>query len=112
MATYVEARTEAARTDAARNPGMPLDLARVEGVRVNRSAVEGRAATLPARRTVKKEWQAAGGLRALNRIQPPTPFGDVTPGSLQPSVAQARSPPPPVLLGRAAVSGLGGPRGR
>src|SRR5262249_19880147 len=53
---------------AARNPGMPLDLARIEAVQVNRSAVERRAATLPARRTVKKEWQAAWLLRAITCI--------------------------------------------
>ena len=76
MATYVEARTEAARTDAARNPGMPLELALVEGVRVNRSAVERRAATLPARRTVKKEWQAAWLLRALTCIDLTTLAGE------------------------------------
>ncbi len=40
------------------NPGLPFDLEAVLALRVNRSAVERRAATLPARRTVKKEWQA------------------------------------------------------
>ena len=34
---------------------MPLELDWVEAVRVNLSAAERRAATLPARRTVKKE---------------------------------------------------------
>src|SRR5687768_17946662 len=48
-----------------RNPGMPLELEWLEEVRVNRSAVERRAATLRARRTVKKEWQAAWLLRAV-----------------------------------------------
>ncbi|MBC8063809.1 MAG: deoxyribose-phosphate aldolase, partial [Chlorobia bacterium] len=42
-----------------RNPGIPLDLDWVESIQVNRSAVERRAATLPGRRTVKKQWQAA-----------------------------------------------------
>ena len=42
-----------------RNPGIPLDLDLIRAIRVNRSAVERRAATLPRRRTVKKEWQAA-----------------------------------------------------
>ena len=49
----------------ARNPGMPLDMGWVRQVRVNRSAVERRAATMVARRTVKKEWQAAWLLRAI-----------------------------------------------
>jgi deoxyribose-phosphate aldolase len=34
-----------------RNPGMPLDLDIVRAIRVNRSAVERRAARLPTRRT-------------------------------------------------------------
>ena len=42
-----------------RNPGTALELDWVRDVRVNRSAVERRAATLPGRRSVKKEWQAA-----------------------------------------------------
>ena len=37
-----------------RNAGIPLDLDLVRALRINRSAVERRAATLPARRTVKK----------------------------------------------------------
>ena len=39
-----------------RNPGTALDLDVVRALRVNRSAVERRAATIPTRRTVKKEW--------------------------------------------------------
>ena len=42
-----------------RNPGMPLDLDWVMGAHVNKSAVERRVDSLPKRRTVKKDWQAA-----------------------------------------------------
>ncbi len=42
--------------EVARNPGTALDLDHVLALRVNRSAVERRAATIPTRRTVKKEW--------------------------------------------------------
>jgi deoxyribose-phosphate aldolase len=42
-----------------RNPGIPLDLAWVRDIRINRSAVERRAATLVTRRTVKLDWQVA-----------------------------------------------------
>ena len=52
----------------ARNPGMPLDMDWVRQVRVNRSAVERRAATITTRRTVKKEWLAAWLLRAITCI--------------------------------------------
>ena len=44
----------------ARNEGMPLDLSWLRDARVNRSAVERRAATLGTRRTVKKDWQRPG----------------------------------------------------
>ena len=58
-----------------RNPGMPLDMDWVRQVRVNRSAVERRAATIPTRRTVKKEWQAAWLLRAVTCIDLTTSTG-------------------------------------
>ena len=51
-----------------RNPGTPLDLDWVYDARVNRSAVERRTATLPGRRSIKKEWQAAWLLKAVSLI--------------------------------------------
>src|SRR5690606_31630817 len=48
-----------------RNPGFPLDLGWVDAIRMNRSALERRAATIGTRRTVKKDWQAAWLLRAI-----------------------------------------------
>jgi len=76
----------------ARNPGMPLDLGWTHSVRVNRSAVERRAATLVARRTVKKEWQAAWLLRAITVIDLTTLAGDDTPGTVRRLCAKARQP--------------------
>ena len=83
-----------------RNPGTPLDLDWVSSVRVNRSAVERRAATLPGRRTVKKQWQAAWLLRAITLMDLTTLSGDVTPGNVKRLCAKARrlrypSRPPP-----------------
>src|ERR1700712_1730669 len=75
-----------------RNPGFPLDLALVRTLRVNRSAVERRALTLPARRTVKKEWQAAWLLRAVSCMDLTTLAGDDTPGNVRRLCAKARSP--------------------
>jgi deoxyribose-phosphate aldolase len=75
-----------------RNPGTALDLDWVEAVRVNRSAVERRAATLPARRTVKKEWQAAWLLRAVTLMDLTTLSGDDTPGTVRRLCAKARQP--------------------
>ena len=75
-----------------RNPGMPLDLDVVRALRVNRSAVERRAATLGTRRTVKKEWQAAWLLRAITLMDLTTLSGDDTPGNVQRLCAKARNP--------------------
>ena len=77
---------------AERNPGMPLDLDWIHRVQVNRSAVERRAATLPTRRTVKKEWQAAWLLRAITCIDLTTLAGDDTPGNVLRLCAKARQP--------------------
>jgi len=60
------------------NSGIPLDLNWVHEVRVNTSAVERRAQTQVARRTVKKEWQAAWLLRAITCMDLTTLSGDDT----------------------------------
>ncbi|HEY4306866.1 MAG TPA: deoxyribose-phosphate aldolase [Gemmatimonadaceae bacterium] len=75
-----------------RNPGMPLDLDVVRSIRVNRSAVERRAATMGTRRTVKKEWQAAWLLRAITLMDLTTLSGDDTPGNVRRLCAKARHP--------------------
>jgi len=75
-----------------RNPGMSLDMDWVRQVRVNLSAVERRAATLPARRTVKREWQAAWLLRAITCIDLTTLAGDDTPGNVLRLCDKARHP--------------------
>src|SRR5215471_17277163 len=75
-----------------RNPGIPLDLDLLRAIRINRSAVERRAATLPKRRTLKKEWQAAWLLRAVTCIDLTTLQGDDTPGNVLRLCAKARDP--------------------
>ena len=75
-----------------RNPGTALDLDVIRGIRVNRSAVERRGATIPTRRTVKKEWQAAWLLRAITLIDLTTLAGDDTPGNVRRLCAKARDP--------------------
>jgi len=75
-----------------RNPGMALELDWVEELRVNRSAVERRAATLRTRRTVKKQWQAAWLLRAVTLMDLTTLAGDDTPGRVRRLCAKARRP--------------------
>lgn len=85
-----------------RNAGTSLDLDVVRAIRVNRSAVERRAATIPTRRTVKKEWQAAWLLRAVTLIDLTTLSGDDTPGTVRRLCAKAQRP-----LRDDVVAGLG-----
>ena len=86
-----------------RNPGMPLDLDWVMGAHINKSAVERRVATLPLRRTVKKEWQAAWLLRAVTCIDLTTLAGDDTPGRVNRLCAKAKVPIRPDMLARLGV---------
>jgi len=91
-ARLTEAAPRLSDTHVERNPGTPLDLDIVRSLRVNRSAVERRAATIPTRRTVKKEWQAAWLLRAITMIDLTTLAGDDTPGNVRRLSAKAAHP--------------------
>ncbi len=59
---------------------------------VNRSASERRAATISARRSVKKEYQAAWLIRAIQCIDLTTLAGDDTAGRVRRLCAKARRP--------------------
>src|SRR2546426_4698983 len=93
--------------DGTRNAGAPLDLEAVLALRVNRSAVERRAATLPARRTVKKEWQAAWLLRAISCMDLTTLQGDDTPTNVLRLCAKAPHPVRRDVLAALGVADLG-----
>ncbi|ODT83219.1 MAG: deoxyribose-phosphate aldolase [Pelagibacterium sp. SCN 64-44] len=75
-----------------RNPGYPLDLDWVERIRMNRSALERRAGSIGARRTVKKDYQLAWLLRAITMIDLTTLNSDDTPGRVERLCAKARNP--------------------
>ena len=90
-----------------RNPVAAFDADLIESVRVNRSAAERRAATLPARRTVKKEWQAAWLVRAVQCIDLTTLSGDDTPGRVRRLCAKARQPVRQELLEAMGIGELG-----
>jgi deoxyribose-phosphate aldolase len=79
-------------SEEGRNPIIAYDGDVIESVRVNRSAAERRVATLPGRRTVKKEWQAAWLVRAIQCIDLTTLSGDDTPGRVRRLCAKARNP--------------------
>ena len=85
-------RTLRLHDGAERNPGMALRSEEIAAIRMNRSAVERRAATIPVRRTVKKEYQAAWLLRAISCIDLTTLSGDDTPGTVERLCAKARRP--------------------
>ncbi|HQZ72648.1 MAG TPA: deoxyribose-phosphate aldolase [Anaerolineae bacterium] len=93
--------------DPFRNPGIPLDLERVAAIRVNRSAVERRAASLLGRRSVKQAWQAAWLLRAITCIDLTTLGGDDTPGNVRRLCAKARRPVRADLLEALGAAHLG-----
>ena len=90
-----------------RNPVAALDLDLIESVRVNRSAAERRAASLPGRRTVKKQWQAAWLVRAIQCIDLTTLSGDDTPGRVRRLCAKARQPVRQELLEAMGIGDLG-----
>jgi deoxyribose-phosphate aldolase len=92
-----EARSERSRVAGTNqphpyNPAVPFSLDPVEAVRVNLSAAEHRTASLAGRRTVKKDWQAAWLVRALQCIDLTTLNGDDTEGRVRRLCAKARHP--------------------
>ncbi len=74
------------------NAGTPLDLARVRTVRVNQPAVARRVAGLNGSRSVKKVWQAAWLVKAIQCMDLTTLAGDDTPGRVRRLCAKARRP--------------------
>src|SRR5207244_6272329 len=89
------------------NTGIPLNLDWVRDVRVNTSAVERRAQSMVARRTVKKEWQAAWLLRAVTCMDLTTLSGDDTGERVRRLCAKARQPIQQELAQKLGVEGLG-----
>jgi deoxyribose-phosphate aldolase len=74
------------------NRGIPLNLDRIQQVRVNTSAVERRAQTHTTRRSVKKDFQAAWLLRAITCMDLTTLSGDDTDERVRRLCAKARQP--------------------
>ena len=76
----------------ARNPGQALDMDWVLSAQANTSAIERRCATLPGRRSVKKDYQAAWLLKAITCIDLTTLSGDDTEERVRRLCAKARQP--------------------
>ena len=85
-----------------RNPGMAFNPDLFGRIRINRSAVERRAATIGTRRTVKKDYQAAWLLKALSCMDLTTLAGDDTPGRVRRLCQKAKQP-----VRRDILEGLG-----
>lgn len=81
-----------------RNDGLPFDGSIIEKIKINRSAVERRAATISTRRSVKKQWQAAWLLKAISCIDLTTLAGDDTRGKVIRLCAKAKNPVRPDIL--------------
>ncbi|MFN3275179.1 MAG: deoxyribose-phosphate aldolase [Paracoccus sp. (in: a-proteobacteria)] len=88
------------------NPGTALRPDWFQGIRINTPAVERRAATLPSRRSLKKDHQAAWLLNAVRCIDLTTLAGDDTPDRVARLCAKARQPIDAGLLEAVGVTGL------
>src|SRR5712672_936045 len=89
-----------------KNTGIPLDLEWVKDVRVNTSAVERRAQTHVAQRTVKKDWQTAGRLRAIKYMELTKLSGDHTGERVRRLCAKGRKPIRQDLVEKLAIAEL------
>uniref|UniRef100_A0A2K6T197 deoxyribose-phosphate aldolase n=1 Tax=Saimiri boliviensis boliviensis TaxID=39432 RepID=A0A2K6T197_SAIBB len=77
---------------SARSRGTELDLSWISKIQVNHPAVLRRAEQIQARRTVKKEWQAAWLLKAVTFIDLTTLSGDDTSSNIQRLCYKAKYP--------------------
>jgi len=89
------------------NPGMELDTAWLEQVRVNLPAVRRRVESLAGRRTVKQQWQAAWLLRAVTCIDLTTLSGDDTSANTSRLCLKAARPVRKDLLEAMGMGGAG-----
>ena len=89
-----------------RNPCVPLDMDWVRRVQANTSAIERRCATLPGRRSIKKDHQAAWLLKAISLIDLTTLSGDDTERRVQRLCAKARQPVRAEMLEALGMDGL------
>jgi deoxyribose-phosphate aldolase len=89
------------------NAGIPLDLHWVREMQANTSAIERRAQSQVARRSVKKDWQAAWLLRAITCMDLTTLSGDDTDDRVRRLCAKARQPIQHDLVRKLGIEELG-----
>ena len=100
------AENRTAGTPLDRNTKGPLDLDWVQSIRANTSAIERRCATLPGRRSIKKDHQVAWLCRAISCIDLTTLSGDDTIARVRRLCAKARQPVRADLLAAIGMDGL------
>ena len=89
-----------------RNEGTALDLDWLASLQANTSAIERRAASLPGRRSVKKDYQAAWLCKAISLMDLTTLSGDDSEGRVRRLCAKARQPVAQSLLEAIGMEGL------
>jgi deoxyribose-phosphate aldolase len=99
-------KTQLPQVHLPRNDGIPLDLDWISRLQANTSAIERRASTLPGRRSVKKEFQAAWLLKAVTCIDLTTLSGDDTKGRVARLCAKAKQPIRADILNKLGMQGL------
>ena len=88
----IEPKATARNQHLKRNNGTPLHMEWFAQIQINLSASERRAATLTTRRSVKREYQAAWLVKALQCIDLTTLAGDDTDARVRRLCAKARQP--------------------
>jgi len=104
--TVATATTQLPQVHEPRNQVIPLDLDWVASVQANTSAIERRAASLPGRRSVKKDYQAAWLCKAVSLIDLTTLSGDDSEGRVRRLCAKARQPVSQDILEKLGMEGL------
>jgi len=104
--TSPRSETQLPQVGEPRNPGVPLDMDWVRRVQANTSAIERRCATLPGRRSIKKDHQAAWLLKAISLIDLTTLSGDDTERRVARLCAKARQPVRAEMLKALGMEGL------
>ncbi|MDX8351870.1 deoxyribose-phosphate aldolase [Cognatiyoonia sp. IB215182] len=105
-ATPTTTATQLPQVQHQRNDGTALDLDWVMAAQANTSAIERRAKTLPGRRSVKKDYQAAWLCKAISLMDLTTLSGDDSEGRVRRLCAKARQPVAQPILEALGMTGL------
>ncbi|MDX8346808.1 deoxyribose-phosphate aldolase [Cognatiyoonia sp. IB215446] len=105
-ATPTTTATQLPQVQHQRNDGTALDLDWVMAAQANTSAIERRAKSLPGRRSVKKDYQAAWLCKAISLMDLTTLSGDDSEGRVRRLCAKAKQPVAQPILEALGMTGL------